>query len=38
MARRAQAHIESVEASHVSYISQPGVTTALILKAAHSAS
>jgi pimeloyl-ACP methyl ester carboxylesterase len=38
MARRAQAHIESVEASHVSYISQPGVTTALILKAARSVS
>ena len=38
MARRAHAQIESVEASHVSYISHPDVTTDLILKAARSAS
>jgi len=38
MARRAHAHIETVDASHVSYISQPGVTTDLILKAARSIS
>jgi pimeloyl-ACP methyl ester carboxylesterase len=38
MARRAHAHIESVNASHVSYISHPGVTTDLILEAAQSVS
>jgi pimeloyl-ACP methyl ester carboxylesterase len=38
MARRAHAQIESVEASHVSYISHPDVTTDLILKAARSVS
>jgi pimeloyl-ACP methyl ester carboxylesterase len=38
MARRAHAQIESVEASHVSYISHPEVTTDLILKAARSVS
>jgi pimeloyl-ACP methyl ester carboxylesterase len=38
MARRAHAHIETVDASHVSYISHPGVTTDLILKAARSIS
>ncbi|MDQ1716510.1 MAG: hypothetical protein QOE89_463 [Pseudonocardiales bacterium] len=38
MARRAQAHTESVDASHVSYISHPAVTTDLILKAAQSVS
>ena len=36
MARRAHAHIETVKASHVSYISHPGVTTDLILEAAQS--
>jgi pimeloyl-ACP methyl ester carboxylesterase len=38
MARRAHAHIERVNASHVSYISHPKVTTDLILKAARSIS
>jgi pimeloyl-ACP methyl ester carboxylesterase len=38
MARRAHAHTESVDASHVSYISHPAVTTDLILKAAQSVS
>jgi pimeloyl-ACP methyl ester carboxylesterase len=38
MARRAHAQIESVEASHVSYISHPAGTTDLILKAARSVS
>lgn len=38
MARRAHAHTESVVASHVSYISHPGVTTSLILAAAQSVS
>jgi pimeloyl-ACP methyl ester carboxylesterase len=38
MARRAHAHIESVDASHVSYISHPAVTTDLILEAAQSVS
>jgi pimeloyl-ACP methyl ester carboxylesterase len=38
MARRAHAQIDSVEASHVSYISHPEVTTDLILKAAQSVS
>lgn len=36
MASRAHAHTESVNASHVSYISHPDVTTDLILKAAQS--
>ena len=38
MAHRAHAHIETVKASHVPYISRPGVTTDLILEAAHSIS
>jgi pimeloyl-ACP methyl ester carboxylesterase len=38
MARRAHAHVERVNASHVSYISHPKVTTDLILKAARSVS
>jgi hypothetical protein len=35
---RAHAHIKTVDVSHVSYISHPGVTTDLILKAARSIS
>jgi pimeloyl-ACP methyl ester carboxylesterase len=38
MARRAHAHTECVDASHVSYISHPGLVTDLILEAAQSAS
>jgi pimeloyl-ACP methyl ester carboxylesterase len=38
MAHRGHAHIETVKASHVPYISRPGVTTDLILEAAQSVS
>jgi pimeloyl-ACP methyl ester carboxylesterase len=38
MARRAHAHVETVNASHVPYISRPALTTDLILEAARSIS